>query len=144
MRTLRKGKGRNAYSDSVIYFRMKIEVNGNQIFSNYPKSDLPVEQQEDFKQLTIEERVEHLKDPSLLVRKLDTYTLPSLLQKAFKSMKKNMVVSLTTTRVKDKLHTNFTTDFLNQYEAFKDGDTVKFTLSLFGVTNTSYFYKYPI
>lgn len=44
MRTLRKGKGRNAYSDSVIYFRIKIEVNGNQIFSNYPESDLPVEQ----------------------------------------------------------------------------------------------------
>ena len=49
MRTLRKGKGRNAYSDSTIYFRIKIEVNGNQIYSNYPESALPVEQQEDFK-----------------------------------------------------------------------------------------------
>lgn len=29
MRTLRKGKGRNAYTDSVVYFRMKIEVNDN-------------------------------------------------------------------------------------------------------------------
>ena len=29
MRTLRKGKGRNPYTDSEIYFRMKIEVNGN-------------------------------------------------------------------------------------------------------------------
>ena len=56
-------------------------------------------------------------------------------------MKKNMVVTMTTTKVKEKLHTNFTSDFLNQYEAFKEGDTVKFTVSLFGIENTSYFYK---
>ena len=54
MRTLRKGKGRNSYTDSEIYFRMKIEVNGNEIFSNYPKSDLPVEQLEDYKEMTLE------------------------------------------------------------------------------------------
>ena len=58
-------------------------------------------------------------------------------------MKKNMVVTLTTTRI-DKLHTNFTCPFLNQYEAFSDGDTVKFTVSLFGIENTSYFYKIPV
>jgi len=29
MRTLRKGKGRSPYTDSLIYFRLKIEVNGN-------------------------------------------------------------------------------------------------------------------
>lgn len=144
MRTLRKGKGRNAYTDSVIYFRIKIEVNDSEVYSNYPESDLPPAQQEDYKQLTLEERVEHLKDPSLLKIKLDTYVLPSLLNKVFKSMKKNMVVTLTTTRVKDKLHTNFTSHFLNQYEAFKEGDTVKFTISLFGVENTSYFYKHPV
>lgn len=76
--------------------------------------------------------------------KLDEYKLPSLLNKVFKSMKKNMVVTLMTTRIKDKLHTNFISDFLNQYEAFKEGDTVKFTISLFGIDNTSYFYKHPI
>lgn len=48
---------------------------------------------------------------------------------------------MTTTKVTEKLHTNFTSDFLNQYEAFKEGDTVKFTASLFGIENTSYFYK---
>lgn len=85
-----------------------------------------------------------MKDPSLLKVKIDTYTMPSLLNKVFKSMKKNMVVTLTTTRVKDKLLTNFTSDFLDQYAAFKDGDTVKFTVSLFGIENTSYFYKLPI
>jgi hypothetical protein len=43
MRTLRKGKGRNAYTDSTVYFRIKIDVNGNQIFSNYPESNTPIE-----------------------------------------------------------------------------------------------------
>ena len=59
-------------------------------------------------------------------------------------MNKNMVVTLTTTRVTDKLHTNFTGPFLNQYEAFSEGDTVKFTVTLFGIENTSYFYKIPV
>ena len=66
---------------------------------------------------------------------MDTYTMPSLLQKLFKSMKKNMVVTMVTTKVTDKLHSNFTSDFLNQYEAFKDGDTVKFTATLFLFTH---------
>lgn len=56
-------------------------------------------------------------------------------------MKKNTVVTMTTTKVTEKLHSNFTSDFLNQYEAFQDGDTVKFTATLFGIENTSYFYK---
>ena len=51
---------------------------------------------------------------------------------------------MTTTRVKDKLHTNFKSEFLDQYTAFKEGDTVTFTISLFGIKNTSYFYKLPI
>ena len=59
-------------------------------------------------------------------------------------MKKNMVVTMTTTRIRDKLHSNFKSDFLDQYTAFKEGDTVKFTVSLFGIKNTSYFYKFPI
>ena len=54
MRTLRKGKGRNPYSDSVITFRLKIEVNGNQIFSNYPDTEQAIEEQEDYKEMTIE------------------------------------------------------------------------------------------
>ena len=50
MRTLRKGKGRSPYTDSTIYFRIKIDVNDKQIFSNYPEVDgLPLEKQEDFK-----------------------------------------------------------------------------------------------
>ena len=72
---------------------------------------------------------------------MDRYVLPSLLQKLIKSMKKNSVVTMTTTRVKDKLHSNFVSPWLDQYSVFKDGDTVKFTVSLFGIENTSYFYK---
>ena len=62
MRTLRKGKGRNPYSDSVIYFRLKIEVNGSEIYSNYPaqNADKPIEEQEDYKEMTLEQRQEHL------------------------------------------------------------------------------------
>ena len=60
MRTLRRGKGRSPYTDSLIYFRIKIDVNGNEIFSNYPESDKPIEEQEDYKELTLEQRVEHL------------------------------------------------------------------------------------
>jgi hypothetical protein len=73
--------------------------------------------------------------------RIDNYQMPSILQKMLKSMKKNQVAVLTTTRVKDKLHTNFVSDFLDQYTAFKEGDTVSFTVSLFGIANTSYFYK---
>ena len=35
MRTLRKGKGRSPYTDSKIYFRILVEVNGNKVYSNY-------------------------------------------------------------------------------------------------------------
>ena len=55
-------------------------------------------------------------------------------------MKKNQVAVLKTTRV-DKLLTNFPSTFLDQYKQFKEGDTVVFTVSLFGIENTSYFYK---
>lgn len=144
MRTLRKGKGRNPYTDSDIYFRLKIEVNGSQIFSNYPESDLPIEKMEDYKEMTIEQRQEHLQDPTLLHVKLDNYILPSLLQKLMKSLKKNQVVTMTTTKIKEKLHTNFKSEFLDQYEAFKEGDIVTFTVTLYGVENTSYFYRNPV
>jgi len=115
MRTLRKGKGRNAYTDSTVYFRIKIEVNGTEIFTNYKPeySEVPVEEQEDFKLMTIEQRTELLKDDSLIKLNLDHYILPSLLQKVIKSMKKNSVVTMETNLVEEKLHTNFVSDWLN-------------------------------
>lgn len=81
-----------------------------------------------------------MQDKTLISHRIDTYTLPSTLQKMIKSMKKNQVAVLTTTRI-DKLHTNFPSQWLDQYKAFKEGDTVTFSVSLFGIENTSYFYK---
>jgi len=81
-----------------------------------------------------------LKDETLLSLRLDSYTMPSTLQKMIKSMKKNQVAVLTTKRI-DRLQTNFQSSFLDQYKAFKDGDIAIFTVSLFGIENTSYFYK---
>lgn len=69
--------------------------------------------------------------------------MPSLLIKLIKSMKKNSVVEMTTTRI-DKLHRNFTSTFLDQYNAFAPGDTVILTVSLFAISNTRYFYKLSI
>ena len=55
MRTLRKGKGRSPYTDSKIYFRMMVEVNGNKVFSNYDEGNsVPIEEQEDYKEMTLE------------------------------------------------------------------------------------------
>lgn len=80
MKVLRKGKGRSPYADSDIQLRMKIEVNDNEIYSNYPKDlNQPIEEHEDYKLMTPEERVEHLKDESLLHLRLDSYVMPSLL-----------------------------------------------------------------
>jgi hypothetical protein len=104
---------------------------------------LAIEEQEDYRQLSAEQRKEHLKDESLLAVRLDNYVLPSLLQKMIKSMKKNQVAELTTTRV-DKLHTNFVSEFLDQYKAFKAGDLVTIVVSLYGIEHTSYFYKLTI
>ena len=44
-----------------------------------------------------------------------------------------MVVIMVTTKLTDELHTNFTSDCLNQYEAFKDGDIVKIIATLFRI-----------
>lgn len=74
---------------------------------------MPIEDQEDFKLMTLEERAELIKDESLIKLQLDHYILPSLLQKVIKSMKKNMVVTMTTTLVEEKLHTNFVSDWMN-------------------------------
>lgn len=84
-----------------------------------------------------------MEDPSLLTVRIDDYKLPSILIKLVKSLKKNSVVVMETTRI-DKLHKNFASEFLDQYKAFKEGDKVTFTVSLYSVKNTSYFYKLKV
>lgn len=75
--------------------------------------------------------------------RIDDYTLPSLMIKLLKAMKKNQVCEMTTNRV-DKLRTNFKSKLFDQYSVFKEGDTVKITITLLGIDHLSYFYKYKV
>lgn len=63
---------------------------------------------ENLRKMDAEQVEEHLAkvDESLYEVRLDSYTLPSLMIKILKSMKKNGVVEVYTSRV-DKLKTNF-------------------------------------
>ena len=74
--------------------------------------------------------------------RLDTYTLPSLMIKVIKSMKKNGVCEVKTTRMA-KMRTNFKNEEigLDQEEQFADGDEVVFRISLLDCSYPSYFYK---
>jgi hypothetical protein len=75
--------------------------------------------------------------------RLDAYLLPSLLIKIIKSMKKNGVVEVTTSRI-DKLHSNFASDFLDQYKVIKQDDKILFRLTLLDSTYPIYFYKMTV
>lgn len=83
-----------------------------------------------------------MEDPSLVTYKIDSYQFPGLLIKLLKSMKKNSVVQLVSTRM-DKLRTNFKSEFFDQH-SFKDGDSVKFTVTLLDSKHTKYFYRNPV
>ena len=50
-------------------------------------------------------------DSTLFKMRLDSYELPSLIIKVIKTMKKNGVTTIETTRI-DKLHTNFKSELL--------------------------------
>jgi len=95
------------------------------------------------KGMTPEERRILTDDQTLITARIDDYKLPSLLIKLIKSMKKNSVAEMTTTKI-DKLHRNFTSAFLDQYKAFAPGDTVVLTVSLYSISNTRYFYKLSV
>jgi hypothetical protein len=53
-----------------------------------------------------------LEDPTLLNVRIDDYKMPSILIKLVKSLKKNSVAMMETTRI-DKLHKNFVSEFLD-------------------------------
>ena len=119
--------------------RLKVEVNGQEIFSNYMPGD--VELLEDLRDMSREQRVVLLEDPTLITYKIDSYTLPSLFIKVLKSLKKNSVVEATSTNI-SKLRSNFKSPWFDQY-LFKEGDTVKFTITLLDAKHTKYFYRNP-
>lgn len=144
VRTLRKGKGRTPFVDSLIKFRLQILVNGNQIVNNYP-DNWNFETSEDLSQYkTTEAKKEYLQSVSndLYYLRLDSYELPSLLIKIIKTMKKNGVTEIVTTRI-DKLQTNFKNDQLglDPFRDFKDGDKVTIRVSLLDCSYPQYFYK---
>lgn len=123
VKTLRKGgKGRSPYADTTVksnflylifLVRMKVNVNGHEIFSNYQPGD--VELLDDLRDISKEQRVALLKDPSLITYKINSYTLPSLFNKVIKSLKKNSVVEVTSTNI-TKLKSNFKSEWFDQYE----------------------------
>jgi len=80
---------------------------------------------------------------SVLTVRLDTYILPSLIIKVIKSMKKNGVIECTSTCL-EKLQTNFPNDYFDQYKIMKEGDSVKFTITLLDSTHPEYFYKMKV
>lgn len=83
---------------------MKVNVNGQEIFSNYQPGD--VELLDDLRDISKEQRLALLEDPSLITYKINSYTLPSLFNKVIKSLKKNSVVEVTSTNIA-KLKSNF-------------------------------------
>jgi hypothetical protein len=79
----------------------------------------------------------------LITVRIDDYNLPSILIKLIKSLKKNSVAVMETTRI-DKIHKNFPSEMFDQYKSIKVGDKVRFTVSLYSIKNTSYFYKLKV
>ena len=93
-------------------------------------------------------RKEYLeKAENLYTVRLDSYTLPSLIIKMIKAMKKNGVVQVRTTRI-DKLKTNFANEDIgfDQYKEgmLKEGDEVLLRMTLLDSTHPIYFYKMPV
>jgi hypothetical protein len=102
VKSLRKGRGRNPYIDSTVKFRLQVLVNDVEVSSNYPDS-YDFFEDENFNSLSKEEQATYIESlENVYTERLDSYTLPSLIIKIIKSMKKNGVVQVTTSRI-DKL-----------------------------------------
>lgn len=93
--------------------------------------------------MTPEDKERLYADSTLYSYRLDDYQLPSLIQKVVKSMKKNEVCEIITTKI-DKLLTNFSSEVLDQYKAFKEGDKVSFFIGLVHCDDKAYFYKLSV
>lgn len=58
-------------------------------------------------------------------------------------MKKNEICELETTKI-DKLLTNFSNEYFDQFKSIQEGDKIKFTISLVYVDEKQYFYKLTV
>jgi len=115
-------------------------VNDKTIYSNYPAEADQNPDYDNLRKMSKEEQKAFLENPEIMTFRIDEYTLPSIVNKLIKSCKKNVKVEMTTTKI-DKIHKNFPSKMFDQYKQIKEGDTVKFTVSLYSIKNTSYFYK---
>lgn len=167
VRTLRNGRGRNPYTDSTIKMRLEVQRNGETLLSNYPDMEPVFKLPEDYGQTeeeiklasnkpydyyTSETMFKYPKEvrpkyfeqeaASIFTVTLDEYELPSLFIKIIKSMKKSGVVEVTSTRM-DKILTNFPNEKLgfDQYKEFKEGDEIKFRITLLDSQHPTYFFK---
>jgi len=119
--TIRKGKGRKPYVDSTVYFYLRIQLDEEELYSNFPKELSEMKGQDelnflqtfnDFKEMTTEQREASLDNPALIKQKMDSYEMPSTLTKLVKSIQKNQVVRLTTMDLA-KLRTNFASSYFD-------------------------------
>lgn len=108
--------------------RLKIEVDAKVIYSNYEAPE-SVGSSDNLKDMTPDERIKLLEDPSLFSVQLDDYLLPSLLIKQIKSMKKNAVTEMTVRNNIKRMHTNFKSEVFDQYSV-EAGQCVRFTVTL--------------
>lgn len=121
----------------IVLVFMKITVNGEEKLSNFPADVAP---EAVFEGMTPEERKELEAEEGRLYKfHLDCFTLPSIVRKVVKSMKKSEVCELRTNRV-DKLLTFFPNEVFDQYKLFKEGDQVSFHMGLVWISKDEYFY----
>ena len=99
----------------IVLVFMKITVNGEEKLSNFAADVAP---EAVFEGMTPEARKELEADETKLFKfHLDCFTLPSIVRKVVKSMKKSEVCELRTNRV-DKLLTFFPSEVFDQYKLF--------------------------
>jgi RecG-like helicase len=74
---------------------------------------------------------------------LDAFTLPSVVRKVLKSMKKGEVCELKTSSVKNLL-TYFPNQYFDQYKLFKEGENVSMIMGLVWISKDEYFYQQKV
>lgn len=117
---------------------MKITVNDEEKISNFP---IEVDPAQVFEGLSDEDRkvLEADEDRKLYTFSFDQYTLPKVIRKVVRSMKKGEICELKTNQV-TKLCTNFPNEVFDQYKLFKEGDKVSIHLGLVWISKDEYFY----
>ncbi len=117
---------------------MKITVNDEEKFSNFPEG---VEPSQVFEGMSDDARkvLEADEEGKLYTFSLDQYTLPKVIRKVVRSMKKGEICEVKTDQV-SKLCTNFPNEVFDQYKLFKEGDKVSIHMGVVWISKDEYFY----